>query len=53
VTEKHQAEVLGAIRRWATRVKGLRIAGEAAIDDVWPSDHAAVVAELELPHPRG
>ena len=30
------------------RVKAVRIAGNEAIDGVWPSDHAAVVVELEM-----
>jgi endonuclease/exonuclease/phosphatase family metal-dependent hydrolase len=33
------------------RVKRVQVAGGEPIDGVWPSDHAAVVVELELPHP--
>jgi endonuclease/exonuclease/phosphatase family metal-dependent hydrolase len=31
-------------------VKRAQIAGSDPVDGVWPSDHAAVVVELELPH---
>jgi endonuclease/exonuclease/phosphatase family metal-dependent hydrolase len=33
------------------RVRRVQVAGGEPVDGVWPSDHAAVVVELELPHP--
>jgi endonuclease/exonuclease/phosphatase family metal-dependent hydrolase len=35
------------------RVTAVHVAGDEAVDGVWPSDHAAVVVELELPRPAG
>lgn len=35
-------------RRNAGHVAACRLAGTAAVDDVWPSDHYAVVADLDL-----
>jgi hypothetical protein len=35
-------------RRGAGHVDDCRLAGTAAIDGVWPSDHYAVVADLDL-----
>jgi endonuclease/exonuclease/phosphatase family metal-dependent hydrolase len=33
----------------APHVRNARLAGNEPIDGVWPSDHAAVVAELKMP----
>ncbi len=33
----------------ALRIRNAWLAGNEPIDGVWPSDHAAVVVELELP----
>jgi endonuclease/exonuclease/phosphatase family metal-dependent hydrolase len=33
------------------RVKRVHVAADEAVDGIWPSDHAAVIAELELPPP--
>lgn len=35
-------------RRGAGHVDGCRLAGTAAVDGIWPSDHFAVVADIDL-----
>jgi endonuclease/exonuclease/phosphatase family metal-dependent hydrolase len=37
----------------APRVRNAWLAGNGPVDDVWPSDHAAVVVELEMPGKDG
>jgi hypothetical protein len=38
---------VGLSRQGLGHVDSIRLAGDAPIDDVWPSDHYAVVADLQ------
>ena len=42
--------LVGPPRGRSGRIKRVQVAGADPVDGVWPSDHAAVVVELELPH---